>query len=81
MKNILEKPFGDYFKELTKESEITQTLTLNQNLLKKRLNKQERKYLLTLIDAKDLVTEEKSFDCFVQGFKLGLKIGYETNRD
>jgi len=50
-------------------------------LLKNSLNKNQRKLLLRIIDEKDLLAEEQSICSFKEGVRLGLKIGYEANKD
>jgi len=53
----------------------------NERIIKVNMNKRERKILLRMIDAKDLISEERAKYSFIEGFKLGLKIGYAVNID
>lgn len=83
MEDILKKAFNIELIQDETESvrKVMESLELNQKLLKRYLNKNERRLLLRLIDAKDLIAEEKGLHSFINGFKLGLKIGYETNKN
>ena len=82
MNELLENSFYSFFQGNETENcrEYARDSDLNRKLLRRRLSKNERKLLLRIIDANDSITEEKSFQCYLNGFKLGLKIGYETNR-
>ena len=53
----------------------------NRKKLSKQLSRTKRKLVMRIIDEKDLVTELTNTQSFVVGLKLGLKIGYEVNRD
>ena len=44
-----------------------------------RLEKAERKLVLQIIDAQNLITEERSLDSFLYGFKLAWELAYELN--
>ena len=44
-----------------------------------RLEKAERKLVLQIIDAQNLITEERSLDSFLCGFKLAWELAYELN--
>ena len=45
-----------------------------------RLEKPERKLVLRIMDAQSLITEERSVDSFLCGFKLAWELAYELNR-
>ena len=49
--------------------------------LKENLNKKQREILLRIIDTKNIIKEESDLENFTEGFKLGLKIGYESNKN
>ena len=44
-----------------------------------RLEKPERKLVLRIMDAQSLITEERSVDSFLCGFKLAWELVYELN--
>ena len=44
-----------------------------------RLEKPERKLVLQIMDAQNLITEERSLDSFLCGFKLAWELAYELN--
>ena len=44
-----------------------------------RLDKPERKLVLRIIDAQNLMIEQRSVDSFLCGFKLAWELAYELN--
>ena len=44
-----------------------------------RLEKPERKLVLRIMDTQNLITEERSLDSFLCGFKLAWELAYELN--
>ena len=44
-----------------------------------RLEKPERKLVLQIMDAQNLITEGRSLDSFLCGFKLAWELAYELN--
>ena len=44
-----------------------------------RLEKPERKLVLQIMDAQNLITEERALDSFLCGFKLAWELAYELN--
>ena len=60
---------------------INNEIEIHRKQLKQHLNKEQRKLLLRIEDKNDLLIEKAHMESFVMGFKLGLKIGYETNKD
>ena len=44
-----------------------------------RMEKPERKLMLRIMDAQNLMTEERSLDSFLCGFKLAWELAYELN--
>ena len=44
-----------------------------------RLDKPERKLVLQIIDAQNLMIEQRSVDSFICGFRLALEMAYELN--
>ena len=45
----------------------------------KRQEKPERKLVLRIMDAQNLITEERSMDSFLCGFQLAWELAYELN--
>ena len=52
--------------------------TCHQQLIE-RLEKPERKLVLRIMDAQNLITEERSMDSFLCGFQLAWELAYELN--
>lgn len=52
--------------------------TCHQQLIE-RLEKTERNLVLRIIDAQNLIAEERSVDSFLCGFKLAWELAYELN--
>ena len=44
-----------------------------------RLDKSERKLVLRIIDAQNLMIEQRSVDSFICGFRLAWELAYELN--
>lgn len=49
--------------------------------LKKHFTKNQKKLLLRIEDGKNFIDESGNVESFILGFKVGLKIGYEGNKD
>ncbi|WP_323373272.1 DUF6809 family protein [Anaeropeptidivorans aminofermentans] len=84
MKRFLEELFYKQLQEVLKSNSINMLDTeieRNKEQLKANLNKKQKKLLLRFEDSKDLIKEESGYESFVAGFKIDLKIGYETNKD
>ena len=83
MKNILDELFYEHINKTKNSNLANETyfrLDKNEKYLKSHLNKKERKLLLRIIDD-NLISEKISSTSFIEGFKLGLRIGYESNKD
>lgn len=83
MERVLEKIFYEYMREEEMSNcvkEIDERLEKNKKIIGTHLNRKEKRLLLRITDDKDLITEEKSLNSFTYGFKLGVKIGYESNQ-
>ena len=52
--------------------------TCHQQLIE-RLEKPERKLVLRIMDAQNLIAEERSMDSFLCGFQLAWELAYELN--
>ena len=84
LKNILEKSFYEDFKIIKQFdyiNKLEKNIENNKNQLREHFNKKDKELLLRIIDAKDLKAEEMCLDSYIYGFKLGLKFGYEVNRE
>lgn len=83
MSNTLEEIFYEHIKNVKKSdctNESYSRLEKNERNLKSHLNKKEKKLLLRIIDDKDLIKEEIVSNSFITGFKIGLQVGYESNK-
>jgi len=84
MENIFEILFYNFEKE-KKYNESINMLEIeienNRKRLSGNLNKKQRKILLSIIDTKNFIKGESDLENFTEGFKLGLKIGYESNKN
>jgi len=84
MNNILDKLFFDYVKKATKSESVRKLETEienNKKWLKQDLSERQKKLLLRFEDKKDLIKELSNSESFAAGFKFGLKVGYEVNKD
>lgn len=60
---------------------LENTAEMNKKYLQKNFSRHQKRLLLRIGDAKDLKAEICSHESFIAGFKMGLKIGYEVNKD
>ena len=60
-------------------AEAEQEIEICHRELIERLEKPERKLVLQIMDAQNLITEERSLDSFLCGFKLAWELAYELN--
>lgn len=84
MEKLLDKLFSDYVNMPIKSEDIKEPeldLEINKRRLKQSLSKNQKKLLLRFEDGKDSINDLNKFESFTIGFKLGLSIGYEANRD
>lgn len=84
MRELIEELIYRNFREVLNSNvikELENTMEMNKKKVKQNLNKKQKKLLLRIGDANDLITEECSCRSFIAGFKMGLKIGYETNKE
>ena len=77
--NELLKMLYDTFYEPLPETELEQTIKESHRQLIDKLEKPERKLVLRIMDAQNLITEERSMDSFLCGFQLAWKLAYELN--
>ena len=59
--------------------EFEQEVETCHRQLIERLDKPERKLVLQIIDAQNLMIEQRSVDSFLCGFKLAWELAYELN--
>ena len=69
----LSRIFGKEEKENERVEELHQRLV-------ERLGKEERDWVLALIDEKDMERRKGQEETFRRGFKLGLRLGWEVFR-
>lgn len=79
MKELIYKNYQEVLNS-NRINDLEKEVELNKKRLQKNLGKKQKNLLLRIGDAKDLKSEQCSYKSFIAGFKLGLKIGYETNR-
>ena len=60
-------------------AEAEQEIEICHRELIERLEKPERKLVLQIMDTQNLITEERSLDSFLCGFKLAWELAYELN--
>ena len=60
-------------------AEAEQEIEVCHRQLIERLEKTERKLVLRIMDAQNLITDECSLDSFLCGFKLAWELAYELN--
>lgn len=60
-------------------AEAEQEIEICHRELIERLEKPERKLILQIIDAQNLMIEQRSVDSFICGFRLAWELAYELN--
>ena len=78
MNNTLRLLYNRFYIPLPVE-DAEQEVSTCHRLLIERLNKSERKLVLRIIDAENLITEERSMDSFICGFRLAWEMANELN--
>lgn len=58
--------------------EERQRIQSNLGMLRKTLNRHQRKLLLRILDDKDLITEQIAEDSYADGFRTAVKIMIES---
>lgn len=84
MKEFWEELFHKEIEEAAESdriSKLRKELEANMKYLKQSLNRNQMKLLLRIEDARNSITDESNLESFAAGFKTGLRIGYESNRD
>ena len=78
MHNTLKLLYDRFYIPLSMEEAEQEIEVCHQQLIE-RLEKPERKLVLRIIDAQNLIAEERSVDSFLCGFKLAWELAYELN--
>ena len=78
MNDTLKLLYDRFYTPVPMEEAEQEIETCHQQLIE-RLEKNERKLVLRIIDAQNLIAEERSIDSFLCGFKLAWELAYELN--
>ena len=78
MNDTLNQLYGRFYPPLPME-EAEQEIEDCRRQLIERLEKPERKLVLRIMDAQNLIVEERAIDSFLCGFKLGWELSNELN--
>ena len=78
MNETLKLLYDRFYTDLPIPEAEQEVKTCHQQLIE-RLGKPERKLVLRIIDAQSLITEERSVDSFLCGFKLAWELANELN--
>ena len=62
----------DHFVRETRKQKPDPVIQRYSALLKQNFSKEQKKYLLRVIDRKDLLAEEFSIRCFAEGLRMGM---------
>ena len=73
-----EKFYYGFYTPLPMAESEQEIETCHQQLIE-RLEKPEGKLVLRIMDAQNLITEERSMDSFLCGFQLAWELAYELN--
>lgn len=76
MNNTLNQLYNRFYTSLPMEESEQEIKTCHRQLIE-RLEKPERKLILRIMDAQNLITETRSVDSFLCGFKLAWELAYE----
>ena len=78
MNDTLNQLYNRFYTPLSM-AECEQEIEDCHRQLIERLEKPERKLVLQIMDAQNLITEERSMDSFLCGFQLAWELAYELN--
>lgn len=78
MNNALKKFYYRFYTPLPMTESEQEIEDCHQQLIE-RLEKPERKLVLRIMDAQNLITEECSMDSFLCAFQLAWELAYELN--
>lgn len=76
MNNALKKLYYRFYTPLPMAESEQEIETCHQQLIE-RLEKPERKLVLRIMDAQNLIAEERSMHSFLCGFQLAWELAYE----
>ena len=79
MNNALKKFYYGFYTPLPMAESEQEIEDCHQQLIE-RLEKPERKLVLRIMDAQNLITEERSMDSFISGFELAWQLSMELNQ-
>ena len=78
MNHTLKLLYDRFYIPLSMEEAEQEIEVCHQQLIE-RLEKPERKLVLRIIDAQNLIAEERSVDSILCGFQLAWELAYEQN--
>ena len=80
MNNILQSLYDRFYTPLPM-TEDRQEIEQYHRMLIERLDKPERKMVLRIIDAQNLIIEQTSLDSFTAGFELAWRLSIELQNE
>ena len=78
MHDTLKRLYDRFYTPLPMVESEQEVETCHRQLIE-RLGKPERKLVLQIIDAQNLMIEQRSVDSFICGFRLAWELAYELN--
>lgn len=78
MNKTLKALYDSFYTPLPMSDLEAEAKTAHRKLIE-RLDKQERRLVLRIIDAQDAIANERSLDSFICGFKLAWRMTHELN--
>lgn len=76
MPNRLDDLYHSFYKPI-EQIELKSSIDENHKILIDHLSKEDRKIILRIIDALEMICNYQSKDSFIQGFKLGFELTNE----
>ena len=80
MQKIMEHLFDEYNSGQSRYTEELHRIATNRGMLKKDLNKWQRKMLPSIIDDENLIAEKWAVDSFSEGVRCGVMFMFEIFR-
>ena len=78
MNETLKTLYNSFYTPLPMSDLETEAKTAHRKLIE-RLDKQDRRLVLQIIDAQDAIANNRSLDSFICGFKLAWRMTHELN--
>ena len=78
MNKTLKALYDSFYTPLPMPDLETEAKTARRKLIE-RLDKQDRRLILQIIDAQDAIANNRSLDSFICGFKLAWRMTHELN--